>query len=175
VKSLEQLREILQAGQAASMQGSFQRRAPAKQALPALLEARAGLRQLVQLQPEVAEAWRLLSQAEEALLSYTAARESLEQAMKLTAVREKRDLKKLALLKEYEPQWQELSLTPDQLAELGSYLRGQLVSSPCAHDLAWTRRWLEQAGITGATKVLKAFRNQGGFCDCEILANVVAE
>jgi hypothetical protein len=88
------------------------------------LEARAGLRQFVGLNPDVAEAWRLLGQAEEALLSYTAARQSLEKAMSFTAVRDKRDLKRMALLREYEAKWKELNLGPDQLAELGRYLQG---------------------------------------------------
>jgi hypothetical protein len=32
---------------------------------------------------------------------------------------------------------------------------------------------LEKAKIAGAAKVLKAVQNHGGFCDCEVLANVV--
>ena len=65
------------------MQGSYERRAPAKKAVPFLLDARGGLRKYVKENDQDVEAWRLLSQAEECLLSYTPARTSLENATAL--------------------------------------------------------------------------------------------
>lgn len=46
-KTLQELRELLIAGQRLAMQGSYERRAPAKRAVPFLLDARSGLREYV--------------------------------------------------------------------------------------------------------------------------------
>jgi hypothetical protein len=86
---------------------------------------------------------------------------------------EKKDVKRLTLLKEYETKWARLSLTPDQLAALGRYLEGRLVESPCDHTLRHTEKWLREQNIGHIGKVLNAIRNQGGYCDCEVALNVV--
>ena len=172
-KPLQQLRETLIAGQRLAMQGSYERRAPAKKAVPFLLEARMGLREYVQEHDNDVEALRLLSQAEECLLSYSAARVALERAMSLAAKPDKKDMKRLALLKEYESKWTELTLTPEQLATLGGHLESCLVQSPCDHTLRQTEKWLHGQATGGAKQVLEAIRNRGGYCDCEVLANVV--
>ena len=88
--------------------------------------------------------------------------------------KDKKDLKRLALLKEYESQWADLDLTLTQVAELGNHLQARLVENGCNHTLRFTQEWL-QAGKAGKTKgVIDALRNQGGCCDCEVLNNVVA-
>jgi len=172
-KTLQELRELLIAGQRLAMQGSYERRAPAKRAVPFLLDARSGLREYVRDHGEDATAWRLLSQAEECLLSYGMARGALERAMSLAGKPDKKDMKRLALLKEYESKWAELSLTPEELAALGQHLENRLAESPCDHTLHQTESWLEAKGAGDAKRVLEAIRNKGGYCDCEVLANVV--
>jgi hypothetical protein len=172
-KSLQELRETLIAGQRLAKQGSYERRAPAKKAVPFLLESRAGLREYVRNHEQDADGWRLLSQAEECLLSYGAARTSLERAISLRETPDKKDLKRLVLLKEYESKWARLSLTPKQLAQLGRHLEKRLAESPCDHTLRHTETWLQAEAAKGVRETLEAIRSRGGYCDCEALANVV--
>lgn len=172
-RSLEELQGVLREGQRRSGQGSYMRRAPAKESVPYLLEARSGLKEYLRGHGDSSEAWRLLSQAEECLLNYSAARECCERAMSLSGVRDKKDLKRLALLKECEADWSDLMLSPSQLEELGDHLRGQLSEAGCDHTLRFTQEWLKRA-VKGALKRhIDAIRNRGGFCDCEVLCNVV--
>jgi hypothetical protein len=68
-----------------------------------------------------------------------------------------------------------MNLTPDQLADLGEHLQARLSDNECDHTLRFTQEWLE-AYNRGKTKiVMEALRNQGGYCDCEVLNNVIAE
>ena len=172
-KSLQELREILVVGQRLAKQGSYERRAPEKKAVPYLVEARTGLREYVRIHEQDAEAWRLLSLAEEFLLSYPAARKCLKRAAAIAGKPDKKDVKRLALLKEYETKWAQLSLTPDQLAALGRYLDGRLADSACDHSLRHTEKWLREQNIGQIGQLLQAIRNEGGFCDCEVVLNVV--
>ncbi len=155
------------------MQGSYERRVPAKKAVPFLLDARGGLREYLREHGEDVTGWRLLCQAEECLLSYSMARAALERAMSLTGKPDKKDMKRLALLKEYESKWAQVSLAPEQLATLGHHLEGSLAESPCDHTLHHTEKWLQTQNMGTEKRVLEAIRNQGGYCDCEVLANVV--
>jgi predicted Zn-dependent protease len=70
MEKLEALKTTLIEGQKLSMQGSWDRRAPAKKAVPFLLKARQGLKDYVKENETNPFAWRLLSQAEECLLNY---------------------------------------------------------------------------------------------------------
>ena len=119
------------------------------------------------------EAWRSLFEAEECLLNYAAARHCLEQAMNRSGRRDKKDLKRLALLEECLSEWSKLSLTPSQLEILGTHLRGRLREEVCDHTIRFTREWLQSASIEKPNAVIDALRNRGGFCDCEVLHNVV--
>jgi tetratricopeptide (TPR) repeat protein len=106
-------------GRGRSQQGSYRGRPPAPVAVSFLLQASQGLRTIVQKRPSDGEAWRLQSEAEEALLDYRNARITLEKVLALQPSDDKRDLKRLALLREYEAWWSGLRLTPDQQAQLG--------------------------------------------------------
>lgn len=172
-KSLQELRATLIAGQQLAMQGSYERRAPAKKAVPYLLDARTGLRTYVREHDQEAEAWRLLSQAEECLLSYSAAQSALERALSLAGKPDKKDLKRLALLREYGVKWARLTLSPEQLAALGRHLEIRLAQSSCDHTLHQTEQWLQMQGVAPPQQILATIRDQGGYCDCEVLANVV--
>jgi tetratricopeptide (TPR) repeat protein len=172
IHNLQELSELLRDGLKRSMQGSYERRAPAKAALPYLRLARRELRVLADQQPGDARAWRLLSQAEEALLDYRNARAALEKALSLEATRSPKSLKKLALLREYEATWGEMGLHPEQLAELGRYLTHRLATSHCNHTMVQTDIWLGQLGIANPTSVKEAFERTGAYCDCEVLFNV---
>ena len=81
--NLREVSELLREGQKRSWQPSYRRRAPANAAIPYLRQARNGLRLIVEAQPGNAEAWQLLSQAEETLLGYRNTRIPLERVIAL--------------------------------------------------------------------------------------------
>ena len=172
-QELTKLAETLRAGQIKSKQGSYERRAPAKRARPLLREARRGLRSYVADHPDDPDALRLLSQAEEALLDYRNARLALERLLNLSPTRDKRDLKKLALLREYEGRWRDLGLSPEELAGLGRHLSSCLRTAPCDHSYRHTEGWLRAAHVDAPDKVIRSLERQGGYCDCEVSYNVV--
>ncbi|WP_336769779.1 DUF2695 domain-containing protein [Bacillus bombysepticus] len=170
---LNELKATLIQGQQLSMQGSLQRRAPSKKAVPFLLSARQGLKEFVIENSNNVLAWRLLSQAEECLLNYNEAVICQEKTLELGG-RDRKDLKRLALLKEYGGKWEEISLSPVQLETLGAFLDEMINSKGCDHSHKYTKSWLENnVPKSKISKIIKAMRNQGGFCDCEVLLNVV--
>lgn len=155
------------------MQGSDQRRAPEKKAVPYLLNARNGLKEYVQQNPQNEEAWLLLSQAEECLLNYSAALKNLQKVIELGG-KNRKNLKKLVLLREYESMWQELTLSPEQLGELGNYVGDKIEAQGCNHTLIHTKEWLDKnVAKSKKAKIVKSLENQGGFCDCEVILNVI--
>jgi hypothetical protein len=91
----------------------------------------------------------------------------------LDSRRDRRDLKKLTLLREREEWWTGLGLTPTQLAELGDHLGRTLAGSPCNHTLCHTRVWLAQSGGASTDQILQAIKDRGGYCDCEVLSNIL--
>lgn len=168
------LRSLLIEAQKLGGQGSYERRMPNKKAMPSLLKARSGLARYVESNASDVEGWRLLALAEESLLNYPAAEASLRKVIQLSSgPPDRRDLKKLALLCEYKAKWNALLLQPDQLALLGAYLQKILPASPCDHSLHLTSDWLRQMGLKDGPAILNGLRSLGGYCDCEVLANVV--
>ena len=173
VGNLNDLQNELIQGQKLSMQGSGQRRAPEKIAIPYLLSTRKGLKEFVKQNEDNSLAWRLLSQAEEYLFNYNAAINCLQKGIELGG-KERKDLKRLVMLKEYGRQWQEINIFPEQLELLGTYLEKKVDSSGCNHTLTHTKKWLdENIPKNKKSKFIKSMQNQGGFCDCEILMNVI--
>jgi hypothetical protein len=154
---LKSLENLLLEGLRRSMQGSYHRRKPAREAVPFLLRARAGLRDYVKKHGECAEAWRALSHAEECLLCYPVARECLERAIALSPSRDRRDLKRLAQLREYENEWVDLGLTPSQLEELGRHVErglqadaspGRSVTAAASATARSWRTWWPRSATT---------------------------
>jgi hypothetical protein len=66
-----------------------------------------------------------------------------------------------------------LSLDPHALAQLGRYLEQRLDEEPCDHTLRHTKHWLSEQRLRNIPKILAGLRNHGGYCDCEVAANVV--
>lgn len=168
----QRLANLLRDGLALSKQGSYERRMPNAAALPKIKEALKGLRELA-TDNSPAEVWRQLALAEEALLHYPAAVSALEKAIARSQRPDKKDIKRLALLTEYAQKWALLGLTPSVLAALGQHLDIALRVTPCDHTHKNTITWLTASGISNQRKVLAAFKSHGGYCDCEVLANVV--
>lgn len=171
--NLQELSALLREGQRRSSQGSYRRRAPADAALPYLQQARHGLRLIAGQHPGNTQAWRLLSQAEEALLDYRNARIALEKVVALEGGADRRDLKKLASLREHEAWWDGLGVTPLQLEDLGRYLENMLSASPCDHTPRHARMWLEHSRLSNPDLIVRALEDRSGYCDCGILNNVV--
>lgn len=169
---LQELKATLLRGVRLSKQTSYERRAPAKAAVPFLRQARDGLRDYVAANANDREGWQLLSQAEETLLDYQAARVALEKAMQLTAKRDKRDLKRLAMLRELTEEWAGLVLSPSQLQELGRYLEEELKGSTGDRSLRLTRQWLERQGLN-LERIVRALEDRGAYSDFQVLYNVV--
>ncbi len=171
---LGELRGLLQSGIRLSKQGSYQRRAPAPEAVPLLVEARDGLRRLVRMSPNDADAWRLLSIAEECLLDYSSAVRSLEMALILSSRRDRRDLRRLALLRHAAGEWKDLLLSPAQLADLGDFLQARLGGSTGERCFRFTLEWLaQQEGVAESAAVITALEGRGAFSDFEVLHNIV--
>lgn len=170
---LARLQRILETGQRLARQGSYERREPEKEAIPYLVEARRGLRRFVREYPESVEAWLALSFAEEYLLNYPAARQSLDRYLLLGGERSKKTLKRLVNLKQYEERWAVLLLTPAQLGSLGAFLELELAKSECDHSHSLTETWLKEHLKTKQALALEAVKKYGGHCDCEVLFNLV--
>jgi len=169
---LQSIKLSLQEAMATSMQGSYDRRLPDKAVLPKFREVLRGLRIIVQEQPSV-ETYRLLALAEEALLHYPAATAALEKAISLSSPADRKDLKRLALLREYSAKWSALGLTPQTLEQLGNFLDSELQRIPCDHTNRHTAAWIKANIGKGTPKILHALATIGGHCDCEVLSNIV--
>jgi hypothetical protein len=64
-----------------------------------------------------------------------------------------------------------LPIPASDLQSLFDTLDEALSSSPCDHTLSLTHQWLSSRGHD-VTSVVPWLQSQGGFCDCEVLANV---
>lgn len=171
--NLEVLKNELIKGQKLAMQGSYERKEPAKKAIPYLLKVKKGLYEYIKLDSDNALAWRLLSQCEECLLNYQGAISSLQKAMSLDKGN-KKDLKKLALLKECNVRVEELKLSVEQLNSLERYLQENMKAKGCDHSLTYTKNWLNRCIPKSMhSYIIRALRNRGGYCDCEVLMNII--
>lgn len=173
MKTITELRALLISAQRLTGQSSYERRAPSPKSIPALLAVKSEISQFLSENTENAEAHRLLSMAQECLLNYPAARSSFETSLTLSNQRNPKDLKHLALLREYESKWKDFPLTPEELENLGAYLSSSLLATGCNHSAEHTKQWLTKSSPGKLEAKLKAIRHWGGYCDCEVLANVV--
>src|ERR1051325_8782412 len=117
--TLHQIALLLRQGLNASKQGSYQRRAPASNAIPLLEDARTQLRSWIAQNGENLESLRLLALAEEALLNYESAAKILSRVVAFSAKPERKDLRRLAACREASQTWRELKLSCHELAVLG--------------------------------------------------------
>lgn len=172
-EELKVLEDVLRQGQRLSMQGSYDRRPPAPEAVPFLTRARDGLREFTNSNPGEAQAWRMLSLAYECLLDYGPALAAISEAMRLSGRKEKRDLKRVANLREALAERIDMPLTPDQLVTLGDYLKDKLRDGTGERNFRWTEAWLLENGIESSDEVLAALRRRGAYSDFQVLSNVV--
>jgi hypothetical protein len=65
-----------------------------------------------------------------------------------------------------------LPIDENTFPELFDYLDSQLGKKGCDHTTILTRTFLDKKGVSNTAQVIKWLTDNGGFCDCEILANV---
>ena len=84
---------------------------------------------------------------------------------------DRKDKTNIVRLTQLVSSFKKLSLSPDELESLGDYL--DMVSDTCDHSLRLTKMWLdENIDKKKHSKIIKGLQNAGGYCDCEVLANV---
>lgn len=64
-----------------------------------------------------------------------------------------------------------LPMSTDRFEELYNYLDEQLQQEGCDDTLSLTESYLDEQGIEHE-KVVSWLEENGGYCDCEVLANV---
>jgi hypothetical protein len=170
---LENIREALLKAMKASGQLSYARRAPSQESVPLFLAVVSSLQKLLDVTAESAEAWRLLSQAEECLLNYGAAAATLRKAIQLSESTQK-DKKRLERLKEYGHSWSNLGLTPGELKALGDFLLAHKKSWESSRDLQFTTEWLERVAPMRAQEVIRYLQEQGACSDFQVYHNVAS-
>jgi hypothetical protein len=69
-----------------------------------------------------------------------------------------------------------MCLWPDQLHSLRAFLNEQLngLGIACDKTLGRTETWAKREGLD-PEKVLESVREFGGYCDCDVLANVTPD
>lgn len=65
-----------------------------------------------------------------------------------------------------------LPMSRDRFQNLFNYLDTELTDKNCDNTNSITRTFLLQSNIQNADEVLEWLAKHGGYCDCEILANV---
>ena len=83
----------------------------------------------------------------------------------------KRDLKRQFKQRERSEAEARLPLSKPDLAALFNRLDEQVGEYGCDHTLRHTRAFLAERGLDEAV-VVRWLRESGGYCDCEVLANV---
>jgi malonyl CoA-acyl carrier protein transacylase len=64
-----------------------------------------------------------------------------------------------------------LPMDKESFVELFDYLDERLVEG-CDHTVTMTLDFLKEKGIKNIDKVVEWLNDKGGYCDCEVLANV---
>jgi len=83
----------------------------------------------------------------------------------------KRDLKRQFKDRERAKAEARLPMPKPELAALFARLDEQLSDGDCDHTLRHTEAFLAERGLDAAA-VVPWLRDSGGYCDCEVLANV---
>ncbi|RYG59044.1 DUF2695 domain-containing protein [archaeon] len=63
-------------------------------------------------------------------------------------------------------------MSRDNFNNLFDYLDGELSQKDCDDTNSLTAKFIEQHSISNGKGILKWLADKGGYCDCEILANV---
>lgn len=58
---------------------------------------------------------------------------------------------------------------------LRCYVDRMVGSRGCDTSLRFTQRWLAESSFTNPQRLLRWFESSGGYCDCEVLMNVLPD
>ncbi|HEX6235477.1 MAG TPA: DUF2695 domain-containing protein [Jiangellaceae bacterium] len=58
---------------------------------------------------------------------------------------------------------------------LRCYIQRLVTSHGCDTSLRFTRRWLSDSSFANPERLLRWFESSGGYCDCEVLMNVLPD
>jgi hypothetical protein len=83
----------------------------------------------------------------------------------------KRALKRQAKQREKAAEREAMILSQSELDDLLDHLDERLPRTPCDHSLRLTRAWARENGVD-ADALATSLERFGGYCDCEVLANV---
>ena len=64
---------------------------------------------------------------------------------------------------------------PEQDECLRCYVERMVRARGCDTSLRFTRRWLECSSYANPDRLLRWFESSGGYCDCEVLMNVLPD
>ncbi|RZJ54471.1 MAG: DUF2695 domain-containing protein [Flavobacterium sp.] len=67
---------------------------------------------------------------------------------------------------------QNLPIDENLFPRLFDFLDNELEKNGCNHTSLITEKYLQKTGVTNLTEVVEWLAENGGYCDCEILANV---
>jgi hypothetical protein len=92
----------------------------------------------------------------------------------MSSKEEKQDRKKLLhslRMNERESKIAQMPISTSQLKELFDYLDENLEENECQHSLVLTEAYLKENSLP-INSVISWLNQYGGYCDCEVLANV---
>ena len=65
-----------------------------------------------------------------------------------------------------------LPMARELFLDLFDYLNEQLETTGCNHDFSLTEQFLRDKQVNNVEEVLEFLRENGGYCDCEVIFNV---
>jgi hypothetical protein len=168
----QRAKRALTLGMRVSGQGTYARRAPKKDSISHFDKSRSLLLAILKNDPLDQDALLMMSQLEECLLNYPKAIEYLKKAFEAGKKCTNKDLKRLTLLRSNLVEWRDLSLTPNELRELGRYLE---LHCPDVSERSFplTREWMLLNGIGDPDSIIAGLERRGAFSDFQVLANIV--
>jgi hypothetical protein len=161
---------MLRAARELSGQSNFRRRWPGLQAASIAQSVAEEARRYLAAKPEDRDALKILADACELRMDFFEAAVAIDKLLALSEERPKKLLSQLARVREAITFWRDLSLSPEELAELGAHI-SERVQRTRVNSTAITDAWLKQRG-KDVDDVLGRLRSLGGLDDLTIMANV---
>lgn len=84
----------------------------------------------------------------------------------------RRDIKRKLREDERQRQLGEIPLSEAVLRQLFDYVDSELKNTDCDHTLRYAIAFLEKSAVTHVDEVISWLNENGGYCDCEVIANV---
>lgn len=156
---------------------SYRRRWPGNELIAEISELERSLPDPVNPDPANSQAWlKERCQLAQMRLDYDLASSLVQQLLALHPSQREWLTLQAAIGAEREF-WRSLGLSPAELQSLGDFLEEQEVDPDeepeSADDLRHTHAWIDRHCPERRARIIEGLQAQGGFCDAEVLANVV--